>query len=431
MALADYRQDMETCCRCSACKFIPLERVTGYEHVAVCPSIARYNFHAYSGGGRLGIGIALLEGELDYSDKLVEIVYNCQMCGGCDVSCKYAMDMDVLEPINAVRIECVNKGKTLPALDKLIANLRLHGTMLPSGASNSKSWFEGLNLRDYTRQKVDLIYHAGCRIRHDPTMWKIARYNVLLLQKAGLEPSIAVGNELCCGGRAYEMGYLDDFLRQASAVMKRIEQSGAKTLVTGCADCYYAFKVLYDKFNLRSDLKILHSAEIFADLISSGRLQPQKEIPLKITYHDPCHLGRLGEPYIHWQGKQLPGHIRLFDPPREFRRGTKGVYDPPREVLKSIPGIRLLEMDRRKEYAWCCGAGGGVKESNPTFAEWTALQRLQEAGTTGAEAIVTACPGCEKNLKDALKKQTGQTRIYDISELLTQSVLKEELDAAQ
>jgi len=431
MTLAYYRQDMETCCRCSACKFIPLERVTGYEYVAICPSIARYNFHAYSGGGRLGMGVALLEGDLDYSDKLVEIIYNCQMCGGCDVSCKYAMDMDVLEPLNAIRIECVSRGKTLPALDRLITKLRHGGTMLPPAPSARKSWSDGLNLEDYTRQKVDLIYHAGCRIGQDPAMWKIARYSVLLLRKAGLEPGIAPGSELCCGGRAYEMGYQDDFLRQARVVMKRIEQSGAKTLVTGCAECYHAFKVLYDKFNLRGNLKVLHTSEIFADLISSGRLQPQQEVSLKITYHDPCHLGRLGEPYTHWQGKQLPGHIRLFDPPREFRRGTKGVYEPPRRVLKSIPGIQLVEMDRRKEYAWCCGAGGGVKESNPAFAEWTALQRLQEAGTTGADAIVTACPGCEKNLKDALKKPADQTRIYDLSELLARSVLKEEIDAAQ
>ena len=121
---------METCCRCSACKFIPFEKVKGFNNVNVCPSISRYNFHAYSGGGRLGMGVALLEKEIDYSDKLLEVVYNCQMCGGCDISCKYAMDMEVLEPIQAIRMECVESGHTLPVFDKMVGNLRKNGSLL-------------------------------------------------------------------------------------------------------------------------------------------------------------------------------------------------------------------------------------------------------------------------------------------------------------
>ena len=99
MALEDYRNDMETCRRCSACKFIPLEKVNGFQPVNVCPSISRYNFHTYSAGGRMVNGVALLEKRIDFSDKFLEVVYNCQMCGACDVSCKYAMDMEVMEPI--------------------------------------------------------------------------------------------------------------------------------------------------------------------------------------------------------------------------------------------------------------------------------------------------------------------------------------------
>jgi Fe-S oxidoreductase len=419
MALEEYRQDMETCCRCSACKFIPFENVKGFHNVNICPSIARYNFHAYSGGGRLGIGVAMLEKELDYSDKLLEVVYNCQMCGGCDTSCKYAMDMEVLDPINEIRIECVESGHTLPILDKMVSSLRKNGSMVPDVKNRKDAWYEGLAINDYTQHKVEIIYHAGCRTAFDPDMWKVARSCLSLFKKAGVEIGIAGAKERCCGGRAYQMGYKADFLQQAESNMERMKQSGAKTLVTGCAECYHAFKVLYDKFRLKDDLEVLHTTEYFARLIQKGKLKLKKKIDLKVAYHDPCHLGRLGEPYIHWNGKQIPGQIRLFEPPKEFRRGSYGVYEPPREVLKSIPGVKLTEMARIKEYAWCCGAGGGVKENNPEFARWTARERMKEAESTGAKAIVTACPGCEKIFSEAIRG--NGFKVYDVVELIDQA----------
>jgi Fe-S oxidoreductase len=116
MSLEQYLGDMSMCCRCSACKFIPLQRVKGSDFSYACPSISRYNFHAYSGGGRVNIGAAMVRNGMNYTDKLLHVVYNCQMCGACDISCKYAMDMEVLQPINEFRIQCVKDGKTSPAL---------------------------------------------------------------------------------------------------------------------------------------------------------------------------------------------------------------------------------------------------------------------------------------------------------------------------
>jgi len=422
MALEDYQRDMEMCCRCSICKFIPMERIEGVQYANVCPSIARYQFHAYSGGGRMGFGTALLEKRLEYTDKLLEVVYNCQMCGGCDISCKYAMDMEVLEPINEVRIRCVEEDHTLPALDGIINSLRKQGTMIPGEKAKRGEWAKGLDVKDFTRQKAEVIYHAGCRTSFDRDMGKLARATVTLLQKGGVTIGIGGDNESCCGGRAYQMGYKEDFLRQAKRNMELFKKSGAKKLVTGCADGYHAFKVLYDKFGLRGDLEVLHTTEYLDRLIKEGKLKPSKKVMAKVTYHDPCHLGRLGEPYLHWQGKEVPGQIRLFEPPKEFRRGTYGIYEPPRDVLKSIPGLKLVEMDRIREYAWCCGAGGGVKETNPEFAQWTAKERIEEAKSTGAEAIVTSCPGCEQNLSDAMKGNGNSLKVYDVVELLERAL---------
>jgi Fe-S oxidoreductase len=422
MSLKDYKQNMELCCRCSYCKFISLEIVKGYKHVNVCPSIARYNFHAYSGGGRLNMAVGMLENRFDYTDKLLEVVYNCQMCGGCDISCKYVMDMEVLEPINEFRIKCVEEGHTIPALDEVIKGMREKGAMLPAANSKRSQWAEGMGVKDSTKQRSRVIYHAGCRTSYDKEMWKVARGTLNLLQKAQVDIGIAGDRESCCGGRAYEMGYKADFLRQAEYNMELFKKSGAEIVITGCSDCYYAFKVLYDKFGMKGGIEVLHATEYLNRLIKEKKLNPTKTLKAKITYHDPCHLGRLGESYIHWEGKEIPGHIRIFDPPKEFRRGTNGVYEAPREILRSIPGLKLVEMDRRKEYSWCCGAGGGVKETNPDFAKWTAKERIEEARSTGANAIVTACPGCEGNFRNTLEEDGGSFKVYDIVELLEQAI---------
>jgi len=422
MALTDYQSDMETCCRCSACKFIPIEKITGYQRINICPSVTKYNFHAYSGGGRMGIGVAMADKRLKQTDKLKEVIYNCMTCGGCDISCKYAMDMEVLEPIYEMRIKCVEDGNTMPALDRLISSLSKHGTIVPGSKVKRGDWCEKLDVKDFTKQKVKVIYHAGCLTCYDKNMWKLAKANISLMQKAGVDLGIAREHEICCGGRAYQMGYKQDAIKQAKRNMEIFKKSGAEILVTGCADCYHAFKVLYDKFGMKGNMEILHTTEYFAHLIKEKKLKPKKEIKAEVTYHDPCHLGRLGETYIHWKGKQIQKHMRVFDPPRTFRRGTNGIYEPPRDILRSIPGMKLVEMDRIKEYAWCCGAGGGVKETNPEFANWTAIERIKEAESTGAEALVSACPHCENIFNDAIKEKGSLLKVYDVVELLQKSI---------
>jgi Fe-S oxidoreductase len=420
MSLEQYQEHMAMCMRCSCCKFIPMQRVQGDKYTYVCPSITKYNFHSYSGGGRLNIGLAMLKNGFKYTDKLLDIVYNCQMCGACGVSCNYNMDMEVMEPINEFRIKCVEGGKINPALEKVIAGLRKEGSMVPVKGKRG-DWASGLNLKNAAKEKVDILYHVGCLTSYDKDMQRLAKATVKILQKADVNFGIAGDNETCCGGRAYQMGYEQDFLNQAKKNMAMIKKAGVKTVVTSCADGYQAFKVLYDKFNLRGNLEVLHISEFVDRLIKDGKLKPQKKVAMAITYHDPCHLGRLGEPWIHWEGKRLSKSF-VFDPPKEYRRGTHGIYEPPRDVLKSIPGIKFTEMTRIKEYAWCCGAGGGVNESNPEFAQWTARERIEEAGSTGAEAIVTACPWCEKTFNETVKGNGSSLKVYDIVELVEKAI---------
>jgi Fe-S oxidoreductase len=421
MALKDYQGDMGMCCRCSACKFIPMQKVNGSDFSYACPSISRYKFHAYSGGGRMNIGTAAVKDGMKYTPKLLDIVYNCQMCGACDTSCKYAMDMEVLEPISEFRMQCIADGKTNPALEKAIAGLKKTGAMVPVKGKRG-DWAKGLGVKDASKVKVDVLFHVGCLTSYDKDMWKLAKASVKILEKAGVNFGILGDAETCCGSRAYQMGYKDAFMAQAKKAMAAIKKTGAKTIVTACADGYQAFKVLYDRFDLIGNLKVMHISEYIAKLIEDGKLKPKKKVNLSVTYHDPCRLGRLGEPWVHWSGKKIPGDRFVFDPPKPYRRGANGVYEPPRDVIKSIPGVKLTEMVRIKEYSWCCGAGGGVNESNPDFAVWTAKQRIEEAIATGAEAIVTACPWCEKTLNEAIQAMGSGMKVYDIVELVEKAI---------
>jgi Fe-S oxidoreductase len=145
---------------------------------------------------------------------------------------------------------------------------------------------------------------------------------------------------------------------------------------------------------------------------------------MRVTYHDPCHLGRQGEPFIPWKGKEkkIYGQMVVYDPPKPRYNGALGIYEPPRNILKAIPGLDLVEMERIREYAWCCGAGGGVVDAYPNFSAWTANERITEATSTGAQAIVSACPWCERNFLDAISRAKGGLKVYDVIELVQQAI---------
>ena len=197
-------------------------------------------------------------------------------------------------------------------------------------------------------------------------------------------------------------------------MVSRVKASGAKLLVTPCSDCYYTFKYLYPKNGLDLGVEVLHTVEYADKMIKEGNLKLKNNVPMKVTYHDPCHLGRRGETYkAGWDGDN-----KLKRPVRFKQMGNEGIFDPPRNILKSIPGLTLVEMERIREYSWCCGAGGGVYEAFPDFAEWTANERIQEAKSTGAEAIVTACPWCEGLFNEAIEESGENMKVYDVIDLL-------------
>jgi len=401
-----------------------MERITSWRFSAGCPSITRYNFHTYSGAGKQTVALSLIDGRNDeISDKLLEIIYHCNMCGSCDMACKYSRDMETFETLQQLRITYVENGYIFPALMPVIDGLRKQDNMMQALKADRGKWAEGLEVKDITREQAEVYFHAGCQYSFDHELWPAVKNAINLLKKAGVDVGIAGKEEACCGGHAYELGFEAELIKYAEHNMGLLKEARVKTLVTPCADGYYAFKVLYDKIGKKLPVEVLHITEYLARLVEEGKLKPTKNLPITVTYHDPCNLGRKGEPYVHWDGviTKKPTEPSLHEPPKEFRRGTYGVYEPPRDILKSIPGLRLVEMERIKEYAWCCGAGGGARDTDPDFAMWTAHERITEAETTGAEAIVTACPWCKRSFIDAINQNGSRLKVYDIVELLQEA----------
>ncbi len=424
MAYQDYTHDMQRCTRCSYCKWIPYRYMKNTEFMEGCPSVARYLWHAYSASGKFNMAYSLLKDRIEIDETFLDVLYHCHMDGSCDVSCKVQQDLEPLQLMQELRIKCVEEGQLLPAHMLVIEGLRKEDNMMQSPKADRGKWAEGLNVKDLANESADVVYHAGCRYSYDEELQPIARAGLQILMNAGVDIGIMGSEEACCGGRAYEIGYAGELTKFAEHQIETLRPAGVKTLVTPCADCYAAFKVLYDKIGKKPEIEIFHTIQYIHRLIEEGRIKFTREVPLTVTYHDPCHLGRLGEPWIHWEGKEakVMGPMIIHDPPKKFRRGANGVYETPRDILKSIPGLKFVEMYRIKEYAWCCGAGGGVINAQPDFAIWTGTERLKEAHAVGAEAIVSACGWCKRNFLDAAAESGNEIEVYDIIELVQKAL---------
>jgi len=424
MALENYEHDSLRCTRCSYCKWVPWESARHPDFMQGCPSVSKYHFHAYSAGGKFNMALSLMKGRIDYSDELVDAVYKCQMDGLCDVSCKSVQDIEPLQCMQELRIRCVQEGKAPPAHKAVMEGLKQGNNMMRYAGADRSQWAHGLPAKNLAKEKAEVAFHAGCRYSFDEELWPAARGGLSLLLDAGVDVGMMGDGEVCCGGKAYELGYEDRLKFYAALNMKALKAGGVKTVVTPCAHCYQTFKVLYDKIDQKLDVEVLHITEYIHRLVKEGKVKLTHKVPLTVTYHDPCHLGRLAEPWVHWKGKEekVLGQMIVHEPPKKFRRGANGVYDIPRDLLKSIPGLKLVEMYRIKESAWCCGAGGGVKDAHPDFAISTGAERLKEARAAGAKAIVSACPWCTRNFMDVARETGEKIEVYDIVDLVQKAL---------
>jgi len=426
MSLKDYYYEMSHCHRCSYCKFMPFQLTKSMRFSQNCPSIGFRNFHSYSAGGRVILAHSIVSGRLqDYTETMKQIVFECTMCGACQIQCRtYNYNLNPIEVMQELRSHFVEQGEFVDEHMMMIEGLKREDNVFGEPKANRGNWAEGLDVKDINKEEADVLFHAGCRVSYDEDFWALARKAITILKKAGVDVGIAGRSESCCGGRAYETGFAGEMSRFAEDLVSRLKSSGATKLVTLCADCYGTFKGCYALIGIKPDVEILHMTEYVDRLVKEQRIELTHKVPMRITYHDPCRLGRRGEPGEPWKGeyRRLKPHIFAPVPEKPIKLGLNGCYDPPRDVLKSIPGIELVEMERNRIHSFCCGAGAGALEAFEAFATHTATERIEEARSTKADAMVTACPWCERTFRDAAEMNGSDFPIVDVIELVDKAM---------
>jgi Fe-S oxidoreductase len=323
--------------------------------------------------------------------------------------------MEVMDTILALREKCVEDGQgPMPEQKKFAENVKAYHNIYGNKHEQRLDWLpENVKLS----AEADTAYFAGCTTAYQHP--DIASNTVKTMQAAGIPFKVMGSDEYCCGAQLWRTGQATEARKLAEHNMTAMKKSGIRNLIVSCAECYGTFKGFYPRIG-EFAVNVLHITEVLEKSLAEGRLKLSKTVNLKAVYHDPCLLGRLSEKYIPWKGEiQAFG---LHVPPKKFNRGTNGVYDAPRKVLQSIPGIELVEMVRNAENSFCCGGGGGVPAAFPDFSLWTAKERLNEAVSTGAEALVSACPLCANNFQNAIAAGKSKLRYCDITELIAKAI---------
>jgi Fe-S oxidoreductase len=288
----------------------------------------------------------------------------------------------------SVRSVLVEDGQVPPKVRDVLKSISIRGNPWNIGQEKRSEWAAGLEVKSIADAEV--LYYVGCTPAFDPRLQKIARSLAKALVAAGVNFGTLGNDEVCCGNEIKRLGDIWSFDALKEMNLDLFKQFPIKSIVTTSPHCYNTFKNEYPELTI----PVRHYTEPIAELIKKKKLRFTGKLEKKVTYHDPCFLGRQNQ-----------------------------VFDPPRDILRSIPGVTFVEMDRVRERALCCEGGGGRMwiEAHETM-ERTAASRVREALDCGAEILATACPFCLLTLEDAVKSANleDQLQVRDIIELVAQ-----------
>jgi Fe-S oxidoreductase len=430
-SLEERRDFLARCSRCSQCKFVATPKSNAY--ASGCPSIDYGQFHAYSGGGQLINGLALLEGKAGYTDELLRSVHACTMCGGCDSACKvnFAETIEPLDSLYALRAKIVDEGHSPVEHRTLMGHLHNEGNRLGRPRNARAHWANGLSLgvvgNAAGEQAAEVMLHIGGDLAYAQQHWPALRAIVQALSRAGESLVHAGVQEGPSGGLAFDLGYTDDARSFATTMVEQVRRSAVRTLVTFSASALAAFRGVYPRFGLSfGSVRVLHITEYLHELVSRGRLQLNTASALHAgpaAYHDPCKLGRLAEP---WQPHdpgldRHMGGIYVSRAPQAMRFGHQGCYEAPRALMGGI-GMPVVELERSHASSYCCGAGGGVKETVPDAARLAARNRLAEVQSCGASTLVTACSACANHLAETAQVEQLPVQVLHLLDILAEAL---------
>jgi len=383
----EFEEIVHRCFRCGYCKF------TGDYYAVNCPSYAKFGLDTFAAGGRMWLINAWLRNEIDArSEHYAEILYSCVTCGNCKEHCVFTFKKDLLDIFEAARSELVSSGFIPAPVRDYFKAMDVNGNPYKQPRDERGKWAEGTGIETFSGH--DFLFYVGDVGSFDERGRKMARQVGTLLMEAGVSIGILGNAEASDGNDVKALGEKWLFQRLAQENIRKFNDIGARRIVTLDPHAYNAFRQEYPKLGGR--FEVWHYTQLLGELLKGGKISPSP-VKMRVTYHDPCYLGR-----------------------------HNGVYDAPREALKAIPGLELTEMIRNREDSFCCGGGGGnfftdllgVGEESPGRI------RVREAMETGARVLAVACPMCSKMLDDALKAEGLEERIVvkDVAEILLEAV---------
>ena len=382
----DHAEIVHRCFRCGYCKF-PGDYVDFN-----CPSYKAYGWDTYSPGGRMWLIRAWLNNEIETGPRFAEILYSCVACDNCKDQCVYPRFKDFLPDIfQETKVELVNDGKIPPEVRDYFKAVTVNGNPYKLPQEERGKWAEGTGVEEFSDQEY--LFYVGCVGSYDEVGQKMARSVGSLLSDAGVSMGILGSEEACDGNEVKIMGEMGLFTKLAEDNILNFKIKGVKKIITLDPHALNVFKKDYPR--LGGNFEVFHFTEILAGLIRDEKVA-LSEYKAKVTYHDPCYLGR-----------------------------HNMIYDPPREILKSIPGLELVEMHRNRVSAFCCGGGGGnfFTDIIGPGEDSPGRVRIREALDTGAEIVAVACPQCAKMLLDAIKTEEQEDRleVVDVAEIVSRA----------
>jgi Fe-S oxidoreductase len=318
-----------------------------------------------------------------------EDIWLCTTCGRCPQQCP--RDVKQIESGVALRRIATEYGvfpTPVKPIRTISGSLVGEGNPLSEERKNRANWAEGLSVKTFT-EGMEILYFPGCYLSYDPRLKKVARATADILNRAGVDFGILGTKENCCGESIRKTGDEDVFKLLAKENIKTFIDNGVKKILVSSPHCYHTFKNEYPEFMV--DFEVVHISQYLFELIREGRLELTREYGKKVTWHDPCYLGR-----------------------------HNGIYDEPREALKKIPGLELNEMPESREDSLCCGGGGGRIWMETPKGERFCDLRVEQAVGIGAEVLVTSCPYCITNFEDSriTLDVTETIEVKDITEII-------------
>lgn len=381
----DYASQIHRCFRCGYCKF-----PSDYSSFN-CPSYRRFRFDSYSTGGRLWLIYAWLKGEIDWSEHLAEILYTCTTCRNCVEQCPMKFAADIVEWIVGARSDMVEKGRIPQRVARFFDAVSGYGNPMKQLRSGRAAWANGT--KRYAPGDQYLLY-VGCLGSYDENGQKMASVLVDVLNASGVSFGILAEEEECCGNEIYMLGEMGLFRLLAEKNIGKFRDLAVREVITLCPHGYNTMKNSYPASG--GDFQVYHYTQVLDGLIKRRRIRPSFT-RAKVTYQDACFLGRYND-----------------------------VYEEPRRVLKSIPGVELVEMERNRKDAFCCGGGSGnfVTDLLAGGEDSPARIRVREAYETGADTLAVACPACLTMLTAAVKSEDldDKLAVKDISQILSAAV---------